>query len=80
MSITGSRIGGRGAVAGKHLPGPPARDAHQVNLGSAGAEPLMREGVAEHVGMEVRDAGLPGASVEQVPQPGDGERPTLAEP
>jgi hypothetical protein len=57
-----------------------ARDAHEVELGPAGAEPLVGDGVAEHAGMQSGDAGLPGATVEQVPQPGDRERPALADP
>jgi len=35
----------------------------------AGAEPLVGEGLTEQVGVKVRNSGLPGATVEQVPQP-----------
>jgi hypothetical protein len=45
VGISGTRIGGRGAIAGEHLAGPPAGDAHQVDLGAAGAEPPVGEGV-----------------------------------
>jgi hypothetical protein len=38
------------------------------------------EGVPEHMGVQVGDTGLAGAAVKQIPQPGDGEWPTLAYP
>jgi hypothetical protein len=80
VGISGTRIGGRGAVAGQHLAGPPARDPHEVDFGAAGAQPLVGEGMAGHMGVQVGDTGLAGAAVEQIPQPGDGEGPTPADP
>jgi hypothetical protein len=69
VGFAGAGVSRRGAVAGEHVAGTPAGDAHQVSLVAAGAEPLVGEGMAEHVGVQVRDAGLAGAAVEQVAAP-----------
>src|SRR5829696_6601727 len=66
VGVAGAGVGGGGAVAGEHLAGAPPGDAHQVGLVAARAEPLVGEGVPEHVWVEVRDTSLPGATVEQV--------------
>jgi hypothetical protein len=49
VGLAGAGVGGRGAIAGEHLAGAPTGDAHQIHLVAAGAEPLVGEGVAEHV-------------------------------
>src|SRR6266508_3018662 len=49
--FTGAGVGGRGAVPLEHRAGLPASDAHEVGLGAALGEPLVREGVPELVRM-----------------------------
>ncbi len=46
MGLAGPHVGGRRRVAGQHLAGPPAGQAHEVALGSAGGQPGVGEGVA----------------------------------
>jgi hypothetical protein len=51
VGFTGAGVGGRGAVPLEHRAGLPASDAHEVGLGAALGEPLVREGVPELVRM-----------------------------
>lgn len=50
--------GGRCRIPLKHLPASPAGEPHQVALGAALSEPLVRERVTELVGVKVIEAGL----------------------
>jgi hypothetical protein len=50
VSVAGAGVGGAGAVAGHHRPGPPPGQAHQINFGAALGKPLVSEGMAELVG------------------------------
>ena len=70
MRLSGAGVGGRGAVAAEHRPGPPAGQAHEVRLAAALGEPGVGEGVAELVRVQVGEAGLGPAGVQQVrPRP-----------
>jgi hypothetical protein len=80
VRFAGAGVGGRGAIALEHLAGPPTGDPHEVGLVAAHAQPLVGEGVAELVGMQVRNAGLLPATLEQVADAVLGERAALAEP
>ena len=51
VRFVGAVVGGGGAVAGNHLAGAPAHQAHEIDLAALGQEPLVGEGVAELVGM-----------------------------
>jgi hypothetical protein len=43
VRLAGPGVGGRGAVATEHLPGPPAGQAHQVRLAATLGEPRVGE-------------------------------------
>jgi len=57
VGFSGSGVGGGGAVAVEHLAGLPADEAHQRVVVAAGEAPLVGEGVAEHVRVQLRNAG-----------------------
>src|ERR671918_2969485 len=61
MRLPGPLIGGARAVAAQHLTALPSRQAHQVALVAALGQPGVGERVAQHVGVEAVDAGLPPA-------------------
>jgi hypothetical protein len=56
VSLTGTLIGGGGAVAAQHRGGLPAGQAHEVGALAALRLPGVGEGVAELVCVEVGDA------------------------
>ena len=80
MGLSGTSVGGSGAVPLEHLAGLPAGDAHQVGLRPTLGEPLVGEGVAELVGMQAGDAGLLATAVQHVAEPVVGPWSSLAEP
>ena len=65
---------------GEHLRGAPTGDALEVAFVAAGGQPLVGEAVAEHMRVEVADAGLAGAASEHLDDPRIGERALAAEP
>jgi hypothetical protein len=62
VGLAGASVGGGGAGALQHRAGLPAGQAHQVGLSPVLGEPLMREGVAELMRVQVRQAGLAAAA------------------
>ena len=73
MRFAGAGVGGAGAVAGHHRPRPPPGQAHQVDLGATLGKPLVSEGVAELVGVQAGQPGLPTAAFEHADQAPRGE-------
>jgi hypothetical protein len=73
VGLTGAGVGGRGAVPLQHRTGPPPGQAHQVGLSPALGEPLMREGVAELMRVQVRQAGLAAATPKHLDQTPGGQ-------
>ena len=63
----GAGVGGRGAVAAEHRPGPPAGQAHEVRLAAALGEPGVREGVAKLMRVQVGKAGLGTPAAKDLP-------------
>jgi hypothetical protein len=54
VRLAGAGVGGRGAVAAKHLAGLPAGQAHEVGFAATLGEPGVREGAAELVRVQTR--------------------------
>ena len=73
MRLSGAGVGGRGAVAAKHLAGLPAGQPHQIGFAATLGEPGMGEGVAELVRVQVGKAGLGAAAAKDLP---DAVRPS----
>jgi hypothetical protein len=73
MRVAGAGVGGAGAVAGHHRPRPPPGQAHQVHLGATLGKPLVGEGVAELVGVQAGQPGLPASTFEHADQAPRGE-------
>ena len=59
VGVAGAGVGGAGPVASHHRPRPPPGQAHQIHLGAALGKPLVGEGVAELVGVQAGQPGLP---------------------
>jgi len=68
-----ARVGGGRLVAVNHLPGAPTGETHQVTFAAAGGAPVVRERVAEQVGVQVH-ADLLAATLEELPHPVCGQR------
>jgi hypothetical protein len=73
VGVAGAGVGGAGAVAGHHRPRSPPGQAQQIQFGAALGEPLVGEGVAELVGVQAGQPGLPTAAFEHADQAPGGE-------
>jgi hypothetical protein len=62
VCLTSALIGCAGSVAGEHLSGSPAGEAHEILFLPAIGQPPMCEGVTEHVRVEVLETSLLGAA------------------
>jgi hypothetical protein len=73
MGLTSPGVRGRGAVTLQHRTGLPARQAHQVGLPAALGQPLVREGVAQLVGVQAGQASLLAAASQHLHQAPSGQ-------
>jgi hypothetical protein len=62
VRLAGTGVGRRGTIALEHQAGLPASQPYQIRLTAAIGQPLMREGVAELVRMQIRETNLPAAA------------------
>jgi hypothetical protein len=80
MRRTGSAVSSARRVPTDHLPCAPASEPHQVLFLPTCGEPAVSHRVAEAVRVEMINTGVLAASLQQLRDPGDGERSFAAQP